>query len=162
VLLIASLAMTQDFCVADLTMRETPVGYPCKPPASVTADDFHNAGLAAAGPVLDPFQTGLAMTFVTHFPGLRLVLMGGAIAHPLIATDLSTVGTAPPPSDVEAHPVGTGTGHSDWMVQPTLELAGAVNPSRYQLWQQWQSVAAVGSHVSNFHWLSLASQHHVT
>jgi hypothetical protein len=95
VLPIASLAMTQDFCVADLTMRETPVGYPCKPPASVTADDFHNAGLAAAGPVLDPFQTGLATTFVTHFPGLRLVLMGGAIAHPLIATDLSTVGTAP-------------------------------------------------------------------
>jgi hypothetical protein len=43
VLPIASLAMTQDFCVADLTMRETPVGYPCKPPASVTADDFHNA-----------------------------------------------------------------------------------------------------------------------
>jgi hypothetical protein len=48
--------------------------------------------------------------------------MGGAIAHPLIATDLSTVGTAPPPpSDVEAHPVGTGTGHSDWMVHPVHE-----------------------------------------
>jgi len=49
---IASVAMTQDFCVADLKMRETPVGYPCKPPASVTADDFHNSGLAIAGPVL--------------------------------------------------------------------------------------------------------------
>ncbi|TVU05619.1 hypothetical protein EJB05_48788, partial [Eragrostis curvula] len=69
-------AMTQDFCVADLTMSETPVGFPCKPEASVTAADFHNAGLAAAGPVLDPFKTGLATALVHHFPGLNGLGLG--------------------------------------------------------------------------------------
>ncbi|GJN03705.1 hypothetical protein PR202_ga21180 [Eleusine coracana subsp. coracana] len=43
----ASLALTQDFCVADLTCSDTPAGYPCK--ASVTAGDFAYHGLAAAG-----------------------------------------------------------------------------------------------------------------
>jgi quercetin dioxygenase-like cupin family protein len=97
VLPIASLAMTQDFCVADLTMRETPVGYPCKPPASVTADDFHNAGLAAAGPVLDPFQTGLATAFVTHFPGLNGLGLGAT------RVDIHPGGVVP----LHTHPAGS-------------------------------------------------------
>ncbi|GJN16031.1 hypothetical protein PR202_gb02981 [Eleusine coracana subsp. coracana] len=94
---ITSLAMTQDFCVADLTKSETPVGYPCRPPASVTADDFHNAGLAAPGPVLDPFQTGLATAFVTHFPGLNGLGLGAT------RVDIHPGGVVP----LHTHPAGS-------------------------------------------------------
>ncbi|TVU05625.1 hypothetical protein EJB05_48794, partial [Eragrostis curvula] len=94
----ASLAtMTQDFCVADLTMSETPLGFPCKPEASVTAADFHNAGLSAAGPVLDPFKTGLATAFVHHFPGLNGLGLGAT------RVDIHPGGMVP----LHTHPAGS-------------------------------------------------------
>ena len=43
----SSLALTQDFCVADLACPDTPAGYPCKP--GVGAGDFYYHGLATAG-----------------------------------------------------------------------------------------------------------------
>ncbi|OEL25864.1 hypothetical protein BAE44_0013117 [Dichanthelium oligosanthes] len=62
-----NLALTQDFCVADLNSSDTPAGYPCKPKASVTANDFHYSGLAAAGPSGYPFNTSTTFAFVDQF-----------------------------------------------------------------------------------------------
>ncbi|KAG2380014.1 Germin-like protein [Vigna angularis] len=38
-------AAVNDFCVADLKGPDTPSGYQCKPPNTVTADDFVFSGL---------------------------------------------------------------------------------------------------------------------
>ncbi|WVZ92582.1 hypothetical protein U9M48_038633 [Paspalum notatum var. saurae] len=87
-------ALSQDFCVADLGGRDTPSGYPCKDPNSVTADDFHSSALATAGPVTLPFKTGFASATVKQWPavnGLNLaftrvdILPGGVVpmhTHP--------------------------------------------------------------------------------
>ncbi|KAF8646704.1 hypothetical protein HU200_065706 [Digitaria exilis] len=46
----SSLALTQDLCVANLLLPDdTPAGYPCKPKAVVTANDFHSTALAQPG-----------------------------------------------------------------------------------------------------------------
>ncbi|PUZ51802.1 hypothetical protein GQ55_6G219000 [Panicum hallii var. hallii] len=66
-----SLALTQDFCVANLLLPDTPAGYPCKPKPLVTAADFHSAALARPGPVIPPFNTSLASAGVMQFPGVN-------------------------------------------------------------------------------------------
>ncbi|PAN35723.1 hypothetical protein PAHAL_6G229500 [Panicum hallii] len=66
-----SLALNQDFCVADLPRGDTPGGYPCKPQSAITADDFYYRGLAATGPTINPFNIGLSSAFVTRFPGVN-------------------------------------------------------------------------------------------
>uniref|UniRef100_A0A0A8XPL0 Germin-like protein n=1 Tax=Arundo donax TaxID=35708 RepID=A0A0A8XPL0_ARUDO len=67
----SSLALTQDFCVANLLLSDTPSGYPCKSQLLVTADDFYYRGLATPGLVIPPFNTALASASVTEFPGLN-------------------------------------------------------------------------------------------
>ncbi|EES15103.1 germin-like protein 8-13 [Sorghum bicolor] len=71
VLPFSSLALTQDFCVADLLRPATPSGYPCKPKALVGSDDFYSDALAKPGPVIQPFNTGLASATVKQFPGVN-------------------------------------------------------------------------------------------
>ncbi|KAG2584360.1 hypothetical protein PVAP13_6KG298200 [Panicum virgatum] len=65
----ASLALTQDFCVADLSCSDTPSGYPCK--SSVTANDFYYHGLAAKGKINDLIKAAVTPAFVGQFPGVN-------------------------------------------------------------------------------------------
>ena len=58
----SSLALAQDFCVADMARPDTPSGYPCKPKALVDSNDFYSDALAKPGPAIQPFQ---------HRPSLR-------------------------------------------------------------------------------------------
>ncbi|CAD6271415.1 unnamed protein product [Miscanthus lutarioriparius] len=71
VLPFSSLAVYQDFCIADLAASATPGGYPCKPAKDVTADDFHYGGLGSPGTALKPFKISLGSAIVTTFPGLN-------------------------------------------------------------------------------------------
>ncbi|CAO2191710.1 unnamed protein product [Urochloa humidicola] len=71
-----TLALTQDFCVADLNTSNTPAGYSCKPPSSVTADDFHYTGLSTAAPSVAPYGTGVSFAFVEQFPAVNGLGMG--------------------------------------------------------------------------------------
>ncbi|KAG2584345.1 hypothetical protein PVAP13_6KG300100 [Panicum virgatum] len=65
------MALTQDFCVANLQLPDTPAGYPCKPKPLVTAADFHSDALARPGPVIPPFNVSLASAGVRQFPGVN-------------------------------------------------------------------------------------------
>ncbi|KAL6853439.1 hypothetical protein ACP4OV_019468 [Aristida adscensionis] len=68
--------MLQDFCVADYKSLQGPLrvnGFPCKPEANVTADDFFFGGLAAAADVYSGNPVGSAATAadVAALPGLN-------------------------------------------------------------------------------------------
>ncbi|KAF6999035.1 hypothetical protein CFC21_015110 [Triticum aestivum] len=65
----SSLALTQDFCVADLACPDTPAGYPCKP--GVGAGDFYYHGLAAAGNTNNLIKAAVTPAFVGQFPGVN-------------------------------------------------------------------------------------------
>ncbi|CAN1827312.1 Auxin-binding protein ABP19a [Linum perenne] len=60
-----------DFCVADLTLPQTPHGYQCKPPATVTVDDFVHTGLVTGGNTTNINKGNVTRTFVHQFPGLN-------------------------------------------------------------------------------------------
>ncbi|CAD6245434.1 unnamed protein product [Miscanthus lutarioriparius] len=66
ILPISSLALAQDFCVADMARPDTLSGYPCKPKALVDSNDFYSDALAKPGPVIQPFDIGLASATVKH------------------------------------------------------------------------------------------------
>ncbi|KAJ1401064.1 RmlC-like cupin domain superfamily [Sesbania bispinosa] len=53
-----------DFCVANLLLPDTPSGYPCKPLANVTTNDFAFSGFV-------PFNVATTSASVTNFPGLN-------------------------------------------------------------------------------------------
>ncbi|CAL0326127.1 unnamed protein product [Lupinus luteus] len=63
-------ASVNDFCVADLTAPDTPSGYHCKSPTTVTADDFVFHGFVA-GNTTNTFNAALTSAFVTDFPGVN-------------------------------------------------------------------------------------------
>ncbi|KAK1607585.1 hypothetical protein QYE76_031258 [Lolium multiflorum] len=65
----SALALTQDFCVADLSHGDTPAGYPCK--AHVGAGDFYYHGLAAAGNTTNLIKAAVTPAFVGQFPGVN-------------------------------------------------------------------------------------------
>jgi quercetin dioxygenase-like cupin family protein len=67
----SSLALTQDLCVANMLLPDTPSGYPCKPKGLVSSDDFYSDALARPGPVIAPFNTSLASAAVKQLPGLN-------------------------------------------------------------------------------------------
>uniref|UniRef100_A0ACD5XKU0 Uncharacterized protein n=1 Tax=Avena sativa TaxID=4498 RepID=A0ACD5XKU0_AVESA len=72
----SSLALTQDFCVANLLLSKTPAGFPCKPAALVTADDFYFSG--ATPPVkIDPFNISFVPAYVPYFPGINGLSLSG-------------------------------------------------------------------------------------
>ncbi|TVU05610.1 hypothetical protein EJB05_48779, partial [Eragrostis curvula] len=93
----SSLALTQDFCVADLSSKDTPAGYPCKPQTEVTADDFFYAGLKKPGQIVNPFNASVAKAFVHDFPGVNGLRISGA------RVDIYPGGVAP----LHTHPEGT-------------------------------------------------------
>ncbi|KAF7019685.1 hypothetical protein CFC21_032842, partial [Triticum aestivum] len=68
---VAQAQLAKEFCVADLASSDTPAGYPCKPQAAVTADDFYYRGLGTTGPTVNPFKISLSSAFVTSFPGVN-------------------------------------------------------------------------------------------
>lgn len=94
-------ASLNDFCVADLKAPNTPSGYPCKPLARITSDDFSFHGLVA-GNTNNSFKFGFTSATVANFPALnglgisalRIdIEQGGSIpmhTHP-DATELLTV-----------------------------------------------------------------------
>ncbi|KOM57068.1 auxin-binding protein ABP19a-like [Vigna umbellata] len=63
-------AAVNDFCVADLKGPDGPSGYQCKPPKTVTVDDFVFSGLVA-GNTTNTFNAALTSAFVTDFPGVN-------------------------------------------------------------------------------------------
>lgn len=67
----SSNAMVNDFCVADLKLPDSPAGYPCVPPAKVTANDFAFSGLGVAGNTTDLIKAAVTPAFVAQFPGLN-------------------------------------------------------------------------------------------
>ncbi|KAK7294441.1 hypothetical protein RJT34_17330 [Clitoria ternatea] len=70
-----STSQAQDFCVADLKSAQTPSGYPCKSPKTLTVDDFVFSNLRAGNTSANPFKISLTPAFVDEFPavnGLRL------------------------------------------------------------------------------------------
>ncbi|XP_061339060.1 germin-like protein 1 [Gastrolobium bilobum] len=69
-LLPTSLASVLDFCVADLKGAESPAGYPCKPPASLTVDDFVFSHFRA-GNTSNFLKFSLTPAFVDQFPGVN-------------------------------------------------------------------------------------------
>uniref|UniRef100_A0A0E0KNP0 Germin-like protein n=1 Tax=Oryza punctata TaxID=4537 RepID=A0A0E0KNP0_ORYPU len=92
-----SLALNQDFCVGDLARGDTPAGYPCKPEATVTAEDFCYRGLATTGPTINPFNIALSSAFSTRFPGVNGLGISAA------RVDFSPGGIVP----LHSHPSGT-------------------------------------------------------
>ncbi|CAD6265262.1 unnamed protein product [Miscanthus lutarioriparius] len=93
----SSLALNQDFCIADLARGDTPAGYPCKPQTGVTADDFCYRGLNTTGPTINPFNIGLSSAFVTRFPGVNGLGISAA------RVDFAPGGVVP----LHSHPGGT-------------------------------------------------------
>lgn len=93
----SSLALNQDFCIADLARGDTPAGYPCKPQTGVTADDFYYRGLNTTGPTINPFNIGLSSAFVTRFPGVNGLGISAA------RVDFAPGGVVP----LHSHPGGT-------------------------------------------------------
>lgn len=67
----SSIALVQDFCVADLGSLDTPAGYPCKKPAGVSVKDFVYSGLAVAGNTTNIIKAAVTPAFVSQFPGLN-------------------------------------------------------------------------------------------
>ena len=93
----SSLALNQDFCIADLARGDTPAGYPCKPQTGVTADDFCYRGLNTTGPTINPFNIGLSSAFVNRFPGVNGLGISAA------RVDFAPGGIVP----LHSHPGGT-------------------------------------------------------
>ncbi|KAK4432821.1 Auxin-binding protein ABP20 [Sesamum alatum] len=70
-LLAASDALAQDFCVADLSLPAGPAGYPCKKPASVTENDFFYHGLATPGSINNRVGAGVVQASDAQLPALN-------------------------------------------------------------------------------------------
>ncbi|TKW18880.1 hypothetical protein SEVIR_5G461200v4 [Setaria viridis] len=107
--------MLQDICVADYKSLQGPLrvnGFPCKPEANVTADDFFFGGLAKAADVYTGNPMGSATTAadVAALPGLNT--LGVSMAR----TDYAPWGGVSPP---HAHPRAT---EILFVVEGTLEV----------------------------------------
>uniref|UniRef100_M8CMG6 Uncharacterized protein n=1 Tax=Aegilops tauschii TaxID=37682 RepID=M8CMG6_AEGTA len=69
VLPFSALALTQDFCVADLACPDTPAGDPCK--KGVGQGDLYHHGLATAGNTNNLIKAAVTPAFVGQFPGVN-------------------------------------------------------------------------------------------
>ncbi|KAK7273977.1 hypothetical protein RIF29_15046 [Crotalaria pallida] len=59
----------RDFCIADLKGVESPAGYPCKPPKTITVDDFVFSTSTKGTP--NAFNFSITPAFVDQFPALN-------------------------------------------------------------------------------------------
>ncbi|KEH16191.1 germin family 3 protein [Medicago truncatula] len=91
-----SQASVNDFCVANLKAPKTNSGYPCKPLASVTSDDFVFHGLVA-GKTNNTFKLGTTLASVTNFPALN------GLGISAMRADIGEGGSAP----MHTHPDAT-------------------------------------------------------
>ncbi|XP_077209809.1 germin-like protein subfamily T member 2 [Tasmannia lanceolata] len=103
----------QDFCVADLTAQNISVnGFTCKPPSTVTSNDFFFAGLGKEGGTGNIFGVNVTQGNVLSFPGLN------TLGVSMNRVDFAPGGINPPHS----HPRATELVH---VVEGTL-LVGFV------------------------------------
>ncbi|KAK1607586.1 hypothetical protein QYE76_031259 [Lolium multiflorum] len=91
----SAVALTQDFCVANLSRSDTPAGYPCK--ALVSADDFYYNGLADAGNTNNIFKATFTPATVSQFPGVNGLGISAA------RVDIGVGGVVP----LHTHPAAT-------------------------------------------------------
>ncbi|KAH0451210.1 hypothetical protein IEQ34_019363 [Dendrobium chrysotoxum] len=68
---ILSPSSAADFCVADLTLPTTPVGFSCKNESAVTVSDFIFSGLGVTGNTNNIFKAAVTPAFSSQFPGLN-------------------------------------------------------------------------------------------
>ncbi|XP_065876806.1 germin-like protein subfamily T member 2 [Euphorbia lathyris] len=90
----------QDFCVADLKASTMVNGFPCKPAAEVTSDDFFFDGLSKEGNTTNMFGWSAIPANVLSFPGLN------TLGISMNRVDFAPGGLNPPHS----HPRATETG----------------------------------------------------
>jgi mannose-6-phosphate isomerase-like protein (cupin superfamily) len=90
-------AAVQDFCVADFTAPESPTGYACKKPATVTVDDFVFSGLGIAGNTSNLIKAAVTPAFAAQFPALN------GLGISLVRLDLALDGVVP----FHTHPGGS-------------------------------------------------------
>ncbi|KAJ6868814.1 hypothetical protein NC651_033799 [Populus alba x Populus x berolinensis] len=90
----------QDFCVADLKAPLSVNGFPCKPEANVTSDDFFFDGLSKEGNTTNIFGRSVTAANVLAFPGLN------SLGISMNRVDFAPGGLNPPHS----HPRATETG----------------------------------------------------
>ncbi|KAJ6760602.1 GERMIN-LIKE PROTEIN SUBFAMILY T MEMBER 1-RELATED [Salix purpurea] len=90
----------QDFCVADLKAPASVNGFPCKPEAEVTSDDFFFDGLSKEGNTTNIFGWSVTAANVLAFPGLN------SLGISMNRVDFAAGGLNPPHS----HPRATETG----------------------------------------------------
>jgi quercetin dioxygenase-like cupin family protein len=64
-------ASVNDFCVADLSLPDTPSGYPCKKAAKLTEADFVYSGLGVAGNTTNLIGAAVTPAFVAQFPAVN-------------------------------------------------------------------------------------------
>ncbi|WOL13706.1 hypothetical protein Cni_G22483 [Canna indica] len=96
-LLSASDALVQDFCVGDLSAADTPAGYPCKKVSAVTCDDFVFTGLGKAGNTSNIIKAAVTPAFVGQFPAVNGLGISAA------RLDLAPGGVVP----LHTHPGGS-------------------------------------------------------
>ncbi|KAJ4851372.1 hypothetical protein Tsubulata_006689 [Turnera subulata] len=90
----------QDFCVADLKAPISVNGFPCKPAAAVTSDDFFFDGFTKEGNTTNIFGWSVTPANVLAFPGLN------TLGISMNRVDFAPGGLNPPHS----HPRATETG----------------------------------------------------
>nr|XP_043627128.1 auxin-binding protein ABP20-like [Erigeron canadensis] len=70
-LLVGSYASVQDFCVADLSLPDTPSGFPCKDAKKLSVADFVFSGLGKAGNTSNIIKAAVTPAFTAQFPGVN-------------------------------------------------------------------------------------------
>ncbi|XP_022864526.1 germin-like protein subfamily T member 2 [Olea europaea var. sylvestris] len=90
----------QDFCIADTKGTLSVNGFPCKPAANVTSDDFFFDGLSKEGKMSIPFGSVASSGNVLTFPGLN------TLGISMSRVDIGPGGLNPPHS----HPRASETG----------------------------------------------------
>ncbi|XP_065850654.1 auxin-binding protein ABP20-like [Euphorbia lathyris] len=93
----SSYAAVQDFCVADLSGPESPAGFNCKKPETLTVKDFVYSGLATPANFSSLTKASVTPAFVDQFPGLNA--LGISIAR----FELAVGGVVP----MHTHPAAT-------------------------------------------------------
>ncbi|KAL5062532.1 hypothetical protein RYX36_024269 [Vicia faba] len=89
-------SVNNDFCVADLSLPNTPLGYPCKSEKDVTIDDFVFSGFVA-GNASKIFNLGITFVNVDNLPGLN------GLGISTVRADLGVNGSVP----LHSHPDAT-------------------------------------------------------
>ncbi|XP_071716869.1 auxin-binding protein ABP19a-like [Rutidosis leptorrhynchoides] len=68
---VGSYASVQDFCVADLSLPDTPSGFPCKDVKKLSVADFAYSGLGVAGNTSNIIKAAVTPAFTAQFPGVN-------------------------------------------------------------------------------------------